>query len=96
MTSDLQFDMLSSEDVVQVNVQLCSSLLELASLGSHDRNQIVMKTTLLVGLQHQTALLRHEGLVGDVGDGRDVTHTAPVIRQTTGRPLVEIYNGGMV
>ena len=45
--TDLQFDVLGGEDVVEVNVQFRSSLLELALLGCHEGDQIVMKTTLL-------------------------------------------------
>jgi len=77
-----QFDVLSGEDMVQVNMEFGSSLLELASLGRHDWNQIMMKAALLVRLQNQAALLRHEGFVGGVGYGRDIAHTAPVIRYT--------------
>ena len=66
--TDLQFDVLSGEDVVQVDVQFRSSLLELALLGCHERDQIVMKTTLLGEisrlcsdwLDHDVALLCHE------------------------------------
>ena len=65
--TDLQFDVLGGEDVVEVNVQFRSSLLELALLGCHEGDQIVMKTTLLGEisrlcsdwLDHDVALLCH-------------------------------------
>ena len=59
-----------------------SSLLELSGLGRRDGNQVVMQAALLVGFQDHAALLCDEGFVGGVGDGRDIAHTAPVIRHT--------------
>ena len=44
----LQLDVLSGEHVVHVDVKLGPSLLELALLGRHDGDEIVVKTTLLV------------------------------------------------
>ena len=60
-----------------------SSLLELPGFGRRDGNQVVMQAPLLVSLQDQAALLRDEGLAGEVGDGGDIAQTAAVIRNSS-------------
>ena len=56
----------------------------------------MVKTTSLIDLQHQTALLGDVGLVGDIGDAGHIAHAAPVIiviqdpAQSTAS--IEVYN----
>ena len=75
----LQFDMLCSEDMVHVDVEFGSPLLELALLGGLDWYQVVVEAASLVDLQHEAALLRVVRLVGHVGDGRHVAQAAPIV-----------------
>ena len=63
LTLTAKLDMLSCEHVVHVDVELGPSLLELALLGRLEGNQVVVKTTSLIHLQHQTTLLGDIGLV---------------------------------
>ena len=76
--------------MVHVDVKLGAPLLELALLGRHDWDEIMVKTTLLIGLEDEAALLRDERLVGHVGYPGHVTQTAAIVTSTSSHSQVEI------